>query len=69
MAQMQTDSNASSFPTTPADVAARLMVTAIEKNTPRLVIGKDAKTMDLLSRISPLYAAKLIYKQMASLVR
>ena len=69
MAQLQTDSNASSFPTTPADVAARLMVTAIEKNTPRLVIGKDAKTMDLLSRISPLYAAKLIYKQMASLLR
>jgi short-subunit dehydrogenase len=69
MAQMQTDSNASSFPTTPADVAARLMVTAIEKNTPRLVIGKDAKTMDLLSRISPLYAAKLIYKQMSSLLR
>jgi len=69
MAQMQADSSASSFPTTPADVAAKLMVDAIEKNTPRVVIGKDAKTMDFLSRLSPLYAAKLIYKQMASLLK
>ena len=42
---------------------------AIEKNTPRVVIGKDAKTMDFLSRLNPLFAAKLIYKQMASLLK
>jgi len=34
-----------------------------------LVIGRDAKTMDLLSRINPVYAAKVIYKQMASLLK
>jgi hypothetical protein len=45
------------------------MVNAIEKNNPRVVIGKDAKTMDFLSRFNPVYAAKLIYKQMASLLK
>ena len=69
MAAMQTDSSESSFPTTPVNVAAKLMVLAIEKNTPRVVIGKDAKTMDFLSRLNPLFAAKLIYKQMASLLK
>jgi short-subunit dehydrogenase len=62
-------STESSFPTTAADVAAKLMVDAIESNKPRLVIGKDAKTMDFLSRLNPLYAAKMIYKQMGSLLK
>jgi short-subunit dehydrogenase len=69
MAAMSSDSSASSFPTTAADVAAKLMVDAIENNKPRVVIGKDAKTMDFLSRLNPLYAAKLIYKQMGSLLK
>jgi short-subunit dehydrogenase len=69
MTDMASDDGENSFPTTKADVAAKLMVDAIEKNTPRVVIGKDAKTMDFLSRLNPLYAAKLIYKQMASLLK
>lgn len=63
------DSSSSNFPTTSAAVAAKLMVEAIVHNKPRLVIGRDAKTMDLLSRINPVYAAKVIYKQMASLLK
>lgn len=66
---MTADASSSSFPTTAADVAAKLMVDAMANNKPRLVIGKDAKTMDILSRLNPLYAAKLIYKQMASLLK
>jgi short-subunit dehydrogenase len=62
-------SSESTFPTTKADVAAKLMVDAIASNKPRLVIGKDAKTMDFLSRLNPIYAAKLIYKQMGSLLK
>ena len=69
MADMVANADTASFPTTKADVAAKLMVDAIEKNDPRVVIGKDAKTMDFLSRLSPLYAAKLIYKQMATLLK
>ena len=57
------------FPTTSADVAARAMIAAIEKNQARLVIGKDARMMDYLSRANPVYAAKLIYKQMSELLK
>jgi short-subunit dehydrogenase len=54
--------------TTAADVAAKQMVDAIEKNSPRVVIGQDAKIMDLLSRLNPVKAADTIYKQMANLL-
>lgn len=69
MTAMTADAESAKFPTTKADVAAKLMVEAIIKNKPRLVIGKDAKTMDFISRLNPVYAAKLIYKQMASLLK
>ncbi len=55
--------------TTPAPVAAKAMVDAIENNKPRLVIGSDAKTMDFLSRLNPVMAANMIYKQMANLLK
>jgi NAD(P)-dependent dehydrogenase (short-subunit alcohol dehydrogenase family) len=55
--------------TTPAPVAAKAMVDAIENNTPRVVIGQDAKTMDFLSRLNPVMAANMIYKQMANLLK
>lgn len=58
----------SSFKMTEAPVAAKLMVDAIEKNSPRLCIGSDAKLMDRLSRLNPVFAAGLIAKQMGSLL-
>ncbi len=54
--------------TTPADVAAKAMVDAIEQNKPRITIGPDATLMDRLSRLNPVFAANLIYKQMANLL-
>jgi short-subunit dehydrogenase len=66
---MSADSDAAAAAkTTPAPVAAKAMVDAIEKNQPRICIGSDAKIMDLLTRLNPVYAAKVIYKQMASLL-
>ena len=59
---------ANAFPQLAADAAARLMVDAIENNTPRITTGKDAKTMDILSRLNPVWAAGVIYKQMKSLL-
>ena len=53
--------------TTAADFAARRMVDAIEHSKPRITIGSDAKLMDRLSRLNPVFAAKLIYKQRADL--
>lgn len=63
------ESQTSKIKMTPAPVAAALMIEAIEKNKPRITIGKDAKTMDFLTRLNPIYAAKLIYKQMSSLLK
>lgn len=53
---------------TAADAAAKQMIDAIETGNPRITIGQDAKFMDRLSRLSPLKAADLIYKQMADLL-
>lgn len=49
--------------TTSPTRAADLIIRAIEKGSPRLVIGSDAKSMDYLSRLSPLHQQKLIAKQ------
>lgn len=54
--------------TTAADVAAKMMVDAIENNKPRITIGSDATFMDRFSRLNPVGAADLIYKQMANLL-
>lgn len=56
------------FKMTEADVAARAMINAIEKNKPRITIGTDATMMDRLSRLNPVMAANIIYKQMKSLL-
>ena len=61
--------NESKFKTTPAWVAAKAMVDAIEANKPRITIGSDATMMDRLSRLNPIMAANIIYKQMASLLK
>ncbi|MFM6966864.1 MAG: SDR family NAD(P)-dependent oxidoreductase [Rhodoluna sp.] len=61
-------SEASKFKMTEAPLAAKLMVDAIESNKPRLCIGQDAKMMDIMSRINPVWAAGVIYKQMKSLL-
>lgn len=62
------DSNAKAMKMTEADVAARVMIDAIEKGKARITVGKDATMMDRLSRINPVFAANLIYKQMKSLL-
>jgi short-subunit dehydrogenase len=53
--------------TKPTD-AAKAMADAIENNKPRICIGQDAKMMDFLTRLNPVYAAGVIYKQMKSLL-
>jgi hypothetical protein len=44
------------------------MIDAIEKNKPRITVGKDATMMDRISRVNTVFAANLIYKQMKSLL-
>lgn len=48
--------------------AAEIMVEGIEKNKYHVLVGSDAKTMFLLTRLMPEWAAKLIYSQMRTLL-
>ncbi|GCC47490.1 hypothetical protein chiPu_0031730, partial [Chiloscyllium punctatum] len=49
--------------TTPAAAAQRI-ITGIEKNQPRILIGKDAVFMDLLQRFRPGTYWKMLQRQM-----
>jgi short-subunit dehydrogenase len=48
--------------------AAEIIIDGIEKNKFRVLVGTDAKTMDILSRLAPKRAAKLIFNQMKELL-
>lgn len=54
--------------TTSADAAGRMIVDAIERGTPRLLIGSDVKSIDRISRVSPMRAITLIADKMKSLL-
>ena len=62
------DAKASKFTALPAPTAAKIMVDAFEAGKPRVTVGKDATTMDRMSRLNPVWAANVIYKQMKSLL-
>lgn len=57
-----------SFPTTSAEDAARIIVDGMERDRFRILVGKDARLMDRLSRLAPRRATHLIQKQMRSLL-
>jgi NADP-dependent 3-hydroxy acid dehydrogenase YdfG len=48
--------------------AAQIIIDGIEKNRYRILVGSDSAFMDFLSRLSPQYAANLIYTQMKGLL-
>ena len=48
--------------------AARILLDAVERDAFRVLLGKDARAMDLLYRLSPLYATRLIQRRMAHLL-
>ena len=48
-----------------ASAAASIMIDAIEKNKFRVMVGKDARMLDLFYRLSPQRAVDFITKQMA----
>lgn len=51
----------------PAD-AAKIIVKGIEKNQPQIFTGKDSRMMSKLYRLNPVFATKLIAKQMKALL-
>ena len=62
------DEQSAKFKSLEPQVAAQIMVDAIESGKARVTVGKDATTMDRLSRLNPVMAANMIYKQMKSLL-
>jgi short-subunit dehydrogenase len=44
--------------------AAQIIIDGMEQNRYHILVGKDARMMDFLSRLNPGYAAKLIYSKM-----
>ncbi len=55
-------------PMTPAPEAARIIVDGMEADHFRVLVGGDARFMDMISRLVPKRAATLIYKQMKSIL-
>ncbi len=60
---------AEKFKALPAKEAAKIIINGVEKNKFRILVGRDAKFMDFLSRLNPEYATKFIAKQMAALLK
>lgn len=46
------------------DAAAEVILKAVEKNKPRIMVGNDAKALDLLIRLTPSHSLTLISKGM-----
>jgi len=49
--------------------AAKIIVDGMEANKPQIFTGSDSRMMNKLYRLSPVYATKLIAKQMKSLLK
>jgi NAD(P)-dependent dehydrogenase (short-subunit alcohol dehydrogenase family) len=58
----------SSIKMTEPNVAARVILDGMESGAYRVMVGSDAKMMDRLTRLSPLRAATIIYRQMRELL-
>jgi len=57
-----------SMKTLSASRAAKIIIDGMENDRYRVLVGKDAKFMDLIYRFNPAYAAGFIYKKMKALL-
>lgn len=60
--------SAKKFKMLPASEAAKIILDGIEANKPQIYTGSDSKMMNRLYRLNPIFATKLIAKQMKSLL-
>ncbi len=58
----------SSFKMTSADDAAQIIIDSIERDAFQVYVGRDAKMMNLLYRLSPRRATRFMYNQMKGLL-
>jgi short-subunit dehydrogenase len=66
--KMASDPKTAKFKMSTPEKAGHVIADAFEKNPFHAFIGSDAQMMDSISRLSPEQAAKMIQKQMASLL-
>ena len=57
-----------SFKMTSADDAAQIIIDGIERDAFQVYVGRDAKMMNLLYRLSPRRATRFMYNQMKGLL-
>ena len=62
------DTGSSNYKLTTPEEAANIIIRGIEKGKPRIIVEKDARFMDFLSRLAPLKAAKMIKKMMTPMM-
>lgn len=65
----QTSNQSSSMKALPASKAAAIIIKGMEQDRLRIFVGNDSKMMDFLVRLNPVFAGKLIYKQMKTLLQ
>ena len=61
------DSDKAANMTTPADVAAKVILDGIERKKLHILVGRDAKMLHIASRISTSWATRFIQRQMKSM--
>lgn len=69
MPELGKDSATQNFPMLSAEAAAEIIVRGIEKNQAQIFVGKDSRMMNLFYRLNPVWATKLIAKQMQALLK
>jgi NAD(P)-dependent dehydrogenase (short-subunit alcohol dehydrogenase family) len=62
------DIDESRFPTTAPDDAARIIIDGIEKDRLHILVGRDARMMNVANRVAPKRSTHLIQKQMKELL-
>lgn len=63
------DADASSHRVTTAEDAGRIILDGIESDDLHIFVGRDARTMNILTRVAPKRATHLIQKQMKDLLQ
>ncbi|GAP08944.1 short-chain dehydrogenase of various substrate specificities [Bellilinea caldifistulae] len=64
----QTQEQSSRIKPLPPAKAAQMIVEGMEQNRYRVLVGSDARFLDLIYRLSPQWAANYIFKQMQNLL-
>lgn len=64
----QAQEQVANYRTTTAESAAAQVVRGIRKKKKRVLIGRDTKIMDILSRVAPAAYTKLLYKQVKKMM-